>query len=122
MSKQLILVGVIAGVLGVAVGHLVGLKSNGALRDLSDVYVATAGHTKTYVSIAHLLRKGNHPEALKLADAMIDVGTSWLSPVPRELDAEDKVHLANVLSAVHQYRSTTRHWQIATKTTATMSE
>jgi hypothetical protein len=117
MSKQLMLVGVIAGVIGVAIGYLVGLRSNGALRDLSDAYVATASHTKTYVSIAHLLRKGNHHEALKLADAMIDVGTSRLTPVPQQLDAEDKVHLANVLSAVHQYRGTTRHSQLATSAT-----
>ena len=104
MSKQLMLVGVIAAVLGVAAGYLVGLRSIGAFRDLSDVYVATAGHTKAYVIIAHQLRKGNHEEALKIADAMIDLGTSRLNPIPRELDAEDKAHLANVLSAVHQYR------------------
>ena len=103
VSKQLIFAGVIA-VLGVAVGYLVGLRNNGAFRDLSDIYVATAGHTKAYVLIAHLLRKGNQEEALKLADAMIDVGASRLNPVPRELDPEDKAHLANVLSAVHEYR------------------
>jgi hypothetical protein len=103
-SNQLMLVAVIAAVLGVALGYLLGFRSSGALRDLSDVYVATASHTKTYVSIAHLLRNGNEQEALKLADAMIDVGTASLNPVPRELDAEDKAHLVNVLSAVHQYR------------------
>jgi hypothetical protein len=103
-SNQLMLVAVIAAVLGVALGYLLGFRSSGALRDPSDVYVATASHTKTYVSIAHLLRKGNQQEALKLADAMIDVGTASLNPVPRELDTEDKAHLANVLSAVHRYR------------------
>src|SRR5437899_2463984 len=122
MSKRLILVGVIAGVFGVAAGYLVGLRSNMTLRDRSEVYVTTAVHTKTYVSIAHLLRKGNHQAALKLADAMIDAGDSWLSPVPRELDADDKAHLANVLSAVRQYRGMTRDWQMATRTTARISD
>lgn len=104
MTRQVMLVGIVAAVLGVAVGYLTGLRSSGALRDLSDVYVATAAHTKTYVSISHLIRKGNQQEALKLADAMIDVGTSWLSPIPRELDAEDKQQVTNVLAAVDQYR------------------
>lgn len=122
MSKRPILVGVIAGILGVSAGYLVGIRSNMTLRDRSEVYVATASHTKTYVSIAHLIRKGNHREALKLADAMIDVGTSGLSPVPQELDAEDKVHLANVLSAVRQYRGTIKEWQIATETAARIFE
>lgn len=105
VSKQLMLVSAIAAILGVAVGYLVGFRSIGAFRDLSDVHRATASHTKTYVSIAHLIRKGNQQGALKLADAMIDVGASSLNPVPQELDAEDKAHLSNVLSAVHQYRS-----------------
>src|ERR1700756_2497931 len=122
MTKQVMLVGVVAAVLGVAVGYLAGLRSGGALRDLSDLYVATAGHTKTYVSIAHLLRKGNQHDALRLADAMIDVGTSWLKPMPRELDAEDKVHVANVLVAVEQYRGALRPasapWPAVTKAAA----
>jgi len=56
-----------------------------------------------------------------LADAMIDVGTSSLSPVPRELDVDDKLHLTNVLSAVHQYRGATKDWQAA-RTIAGLTE
>ncbi|HYL25687.1 MAG TPA: hypothetical protein VEV21_14960 [Burkholderiales bacterium] len=103
MSKQLMLVGVVAAVLGGAIGYVAGLRT-GAANDRSGTYIATAGHTKTYVSIARLLRGGNPQEALKLADAMIDVGASWLSPMPHELDAEAKTLGANALSAVEQYR------------------
>jgi len=102
------LVGFIAAILGGVVGYAAGLKSSGFEHDFSDVHVATAYHTNMYVMIAHLLRRGNSQEALKAVDAMIDVGTSWLSPVPRELDGEDKAHVTKVLATVEQYRRAMR--------------
>jgi hypothetical protein len=99
---------VIAAVLGAAVGYAAGVKNGALARDLSDVHVATASHTNMYVTIARLLRRNNYQEALKATEAMIDVGASWLSPMPRELDAEDKAHVVKVLSSVEQYRRATR--------------
>ena len=102
MSK--VLVGVVAAVFGGVLGYAVGVKQTAASMDLSESYIGTAGHTKTYVSIAQLLRKGDTAEALKLTDAMVNAGASRLATVPPQLDNEAKAQVASSLAAIQQYR------------------
>jgi hypothetical protein len=98
--------GVLAVVLGGLVGFVVGTHQSGRSEALSDSYIGTAGHTRTYVSVATLMRKGDTAEALRLLDAMINAGAARLADVPSDLDTDARGHVNNSLAAIQQYRQT----------------
>jgi hypothetical protein len=104
MSKRLVITAVTAAVLAGAVGFVIGTKQGASSEALSDSYIGTAGHTKTYVSVAIFLRKGDTTEALKLLDAMINAGAARLADVPPNLDDDARNHIKGSLAAVQQYR------------------
>jgi hypothetical protein len=91
MSKQLLAAALIAVLAGGA-GFALGTKQGTTLKSLADSYIGTAGHTKTYISVATFLRKGDAPGALKLLDAMINAGALRLADVPPNLDADAQTH------------------------------
>ncbi len=102
MTTRLWIVAVIAGAVLATIGFAVGTRY-GDTEQLSDSYIGTAGHTKTYVSIARHLRKGETAEALKLADAMIDAGVILLKEPPSQLDSQAKTYIGESLAAVNEY-------------------
>ena len=104
MFKRLMMTAVVAGVLGGLVGFVVGTHQSGRSEALSDSYIGTAGHTKTYVSVATLTRKGDITEALRLLDAMINAGAARLADVPSDLDNDARAHISSSLAAIQQYR------------------
>ena len=93
-----------AGVLGGVVGFLVGTQQSGRSEALSDSYIGTAGHTKTYVSVATLTRKGDTAEALRLLDAMVNAGAARLADAPSDLDNDARARISSSLAAIQQYR------------------
>jgi uncharacterized membrane protein YeaQ/YmgE (transglycosylase-associated protein family) len=102
--KRLMVTAVVAVVLGGLVGFFASTQQSGRSGALSDSYVGTAGHTKTYVSVATLIRKGDTTEALKLLDAMINAGAARLSDLPPDVDNDARAHITRSLAAVQQYR------------------
>jgi hypothetical protein len=105
-SRLWIIVAVIAGAAGMAIGFVAGARHGGS-EQLSDSYVGTAGHTKTYVSIARYLRKGDTSEALTLADAMINAGVTLLKEPPSRLDDQAKTYISESLAVVREYQRET---------------
>ena len=101
---RLIAVIAIAAAVGGVGGFWLGLNQGADRAALADSYIGTAGHTKTYVSVASLVRKGQSREALKLLDAMINAGASRLAHVPVGLDDEARQQVEKSLAAVNQYR------------------
>ena len=106
MFKRLLMMGVLAVVLGGLIGFVVGTHQTGRSEALADSYIGTAGHTKTYVSIATLIRKGDTAEALRLLEAMINAGAARLADVPSDLDTDARGQVTNSLAAIQQYRQT----------------
>lgn len=103
MTTRVWIIAVIAGAALAATGFAVGTRFGGA-EVLSDSYIGTAGHTKTYVSIARLLRKGETTEALRLADAMIEAGVILLKEPPSQLDSQARTYISESLAVVNEYR------------------
>ena len=106
MLKRLMMTTVVAAALGGLVGFTIGTHQGGRTEALSDSYIGTAGHTKTYVSVATLVRKGDTAEALRLLDAMIKAGAARLADAPSDLDNDARAHVKTSLAAVEQYRQT----------------
>lgn len=103
MKVRLWTIAAIAGAAGLAIGFAAGARFGDDTNQLRESYFATAGHTRTYVSIARYLRKDEPAEALRLVDAMIAAGASRLSEPSSKLDRQTRTYVDESFAVVQEY-------------------